>query len=113
MTKAIQEIDYELRPGGTIKFIGELHGSGASFFHVRNSPGGGASLHRHPYAETWIVLKGEVRFEVDGNSIETTAGHVVVGPANIPHKFTNIGTGILEMICIHPAPVISQEDLME
>lgn len=113
MTKPIQEIVYELRPGGTIKFVGQAHGSMASFFHVKDKPGGGARLHRHPYPETWVVLKGHVRFEVDGNPIETTAGHVVVGPANIPHKFTNIGSDILEMMCIHPSPVILQEDLEE
>ena len=113
MYKIVDEIDYELRPGGTIKFVGEPHGSGASFFHVKDKPGGGSGLHRHPYPETWVVLKGLVRFEVGGKPIETTAGHIVVGPANTPHKFTNIGPDPLEMMCIHPSPIIIQEDLEE
>lgn len=113
MYSLVQEADLALRPGGTIKFVGEPYGSGASFFHVKDAPGGGPKLHRHPYPETWVVLQGKVRFEVGGEAIETTAGHVVVGPADIPHKFTNIGNDVLEMMCIHPSPVIIQEDLVE
>lgn len=113
MYKIVNEIDYELRPGGTIKFVGEPHGSGASFFHVKSPPGTGASLHTHPYPETWVVLKGKVRFTVGGQPIEAIAGQVVVGGANIPHKFVNIGTDLLEAICIHPSPIIIQEDLEE
>jgi quercetin dioxygenase-like cupin family protein len=111
MYKVIQESDYELRPGETIKFVGEPHGSGASFFHVKSPPGTGPVLHIHPYPETWVVLKGKVRFTVGGEHIETTSGHVVVGNANIPHKYINIGTDLLEMMCIHPSPTIIQEDL--
>lgn len=111
MYKIIQEADLALRPGGTIKFVGELYGSDASFFHVKDKPGGGPPLHVHPYPETWVVLKGRVRFEVGGEATETTAGYIVVGPADVPHKFTNIGTDLLEMMCIHPSPVIIQEDL--
>ena len=113
MYKIVNEVDYELRPGGTIKFVGEPHGSGASFFHVKSLPGSGADLHIHPYPETWVVLKGNVRFTVGGKNIETTAGHIVIGNANIPHKFLNIVTDLLEMMCIHPSPVIIQEDLEE
>ena len=41
--------------GGTITFEGEPHGSGVSFFLVDSEPGAGPGLHRHPYAETWII----------------------------------------------------------
>ena len=112
MVSIIQEVDHELRPGGTIRFEGETYGSGASFFHVKSRPGSGAALHRHPYPETW-VLSGKVRFTVGGESVEAAGGQIVVGPANVPHKFVNIGTGLLEAICIHPSPVIIQEDLEE
>lgn len=111
MYKVVQEIDLELRPGGTIKFVGKPHGSGVSFFHVKSPPGTGASLHIHPYPETWVVLNGKVRFNVGGEDIEAGSGNILVGPANVPHKFTNIGTDLLEAICIHPSPVIIQEDL--
>ncbi len=111
MINIVEEASKELRPGGTIKFEGMSYGSMASFFHVKDKPGGGPPLHVHPYPETWVVLQGLVRFEVGGEAVEMTPGHIVVGPANTPHKFTNIGTDLLEMMCIHPSPVIIQEDL--
>lgn len=111
MYKLLREQDFELRPGGTVKFEGAPHGSGASFFHVRARPGTGASLHKHPYPETWIVLSGKVRFSVGAEQVEAEAGHIVVAGAEIPHKFTNIGPELLELLCIHPSPRILQEDL--
>jgi mannose-6-phosphate isomerase-like protein (cupin superfamily) len=113
MVSVIESVDLQLRPGGTMRFEGEAHGSGASFFHVLNNPGMGASLHVHPYPETWLVRAGQVRFTVGGQSVEAAAGQIVVAPANVPHKFVNVGDGQLEMICIHPSPRIIQEDLEE
>ncbi|WEJ32628.1 cupin domain-containing protein [Devosia sp. SD17-2] len=49
------------RPPGTsrtIRFEGEAYGTPVSFFAVDVAPGHGPVLHRHPYAETWIVLRG-------------------------------------------------------
>ena len=111
--KVIEASDLESRPGGTVRFEGETHGSGASFFHVFNDPGMGASLHVHPYPETWIVRAGQVRFTVGGQEIAANAGQIVVAPPGVSHKFVNVGDGQLEMICIHPSPRIVQEDLEE
>lgn len=113
MTSVIPTSTLELRPGGTARFEGAPHGAGASFFLVKNEPGAGASLHVHPYPETWIVLAGRVRFTVGGRSLEATAGHVVVAPADVPHKFVSLGPDRLEMVCIHPSPHIIQQDLEE
>jgi quercetin dioxygenase-like cupin family protein len=113
MYNVIRSADLQRTPGGTVKFVGEPYGSGASFFHVNAEPGKGASLHRHPYPETWIVRAGQVRFTVGGEEIEAASGDVVVAMAEIPHKFTNIGTDRLELVCIHPSPQVIQEDLEE
>ena len=113
MINIIESDNLRLRPGGTVRFEGEAYGSGASFFHVFNEPGMGASLHVHPYPETWFVRTGQVRFTVGGQAVAATAGQIVVAPANVPHKFVNVGADQLEMICIHPSPRIIQEDLTE
>ena len=113
MVQIIRSVDLELRPGGTVRFEGEAHGSGVSFFHVRNEPGAGAALHVHPYPETWLVRSGRVRFTVGGQPAEAATGDIVVAPANVPHKFSNIGDDLLEMVCIHPSPRIVQTDLPE
>jgi quercetin dioxygenase-like cupin family protein len=113
MTTIVRSQDLELRPGGTVRFEGGPHGSLASFFHVKNEPGKGASLHRHPYPETWLVRAGAVRFIVGGEPAEAAPGDIVIAPANVPHKFVAIGDEKLEMVCIHPSAVILQEDLDE
>lgn len=111
MVHIITSKDIELRPGGTGKFEGASYGAESSFFLVRDRPGGGPVLHVHPYAETWVVLSGKVQFRVGDRQYETEAGHIVVAPAGVPHKFVNIGEGLLEMVCIHPSPRVIQEDL--
>lgn len=111
MYKVVRSSEFELRPGGTVKFEGESHGSGSSFFLVKSKPGEGSSLHIHPYPETWVVRAGDVRFIVGGEAIEASAGDIVIGGANIPHKFLNVGQDMLELICIHPSPRFIQKDL--
>jgi mannose-6-phosphate isomerase-like protein (cupin superfamily) len=103
----------ELKPsrGGTITFQGEPYGSGVSFFLVNNAPGKGPVLHRHPYSETWVVRSGRALFTAGGEGLEVGPGDIVVVPEQTPHKFKNIGTERLDMICIHDAPQMVQEDL--
>ena len=101
----------ELRPGGSVKFEGYSYGFGSSFFHVKDRPGEGPPLHIHPYPETWVVISGSVRFTVGGENIQASPGNIVVAGKEIPHKFVNIGTDLLEMVCIHPSPNIIQTNL--
>ena len=105
----------ELQPssGGTVTFEGEPHGSGVSFFLVDNEPGAGPDLHKHPYTETWIVRAGKARFTADGHDLEAGPGDIVVVGTETPHKFKNIGTNRLDVICIHASPRMIQESLEE
>lgn len=100
-------------PGGTVKFEGEPYGSGISFFLVNNEPGAGPDLHKHPYSETWIVRAGKARITADGQDLEASPGDIIVVSGETPHKFKNIGTERLEIICIHSSPRIIQEWLAE
>ena len=103
----------ELKPNayGTLKFEGEHYGSEISFFLVNNEPGAGPGLHRHPYSETWIVRAGKARITANGQDIEAGPGDIIVVEAETPHKFINIGTSRLDIICIHASPRIIQEEL--
>ena len=47
---------------GTRTFQGEQYNAGVSFFLEEDPPGAGPRLHRHDYAETFIVEAGAVRF---------------------------------------------------
>ena len=111
MNRVIRAGELRPSPGGTVTFEGEPHGSAVSFFLVDNQPGAGPDLHRHPYSETWIVRSGKVRFTAEGEEIDAGPGDIVVVGAETPHKFKNVGTSRLEIVCIHASPRMIQEDL--
>jgi len=102
------------RPDRTAEFRGARHGAGdVSFIWVVMRPGEGPRLHQHPYAETFIVLEGEATFTVGDEVIVAHPGDIVVGPANVPHRFVNSGPGVLRQIDIHDAPDFATEWLEE
>lgn len=103
-------------PHGKIshRFEGYRYGDvNVSFFLVDSPPGKGAALHTHPYEEIFITLEGEATFTVGDDTMEASAGQIVVAPAGVPHKFVNSGTGMLRQIDIHPSGRIQQTDIPE
>ncbi len=113
MFRIIRSSELQPNPGGTVQFEGESYGSEISFFLVNAEPGMGPALHKHPYSETWIVRNGKARITADGGDIEAGPGDIGVVSAETPHKFKNIGTDQLEIICIHASPRMIQEWLKE
>jgi len=111
MYQVIPAGDQQRSPGGTLTFEGEDHGSGVSFFLVNNQPGEGPDLHKHPYSETWILRGGKGRFTADGKEVDAGPGDILVVGPETPHKFKNVGTDRLDVICIHASPRIIQEAL--
>lgn len=95
----------------TIRFDGAEFGTGISFFAVDNEPGEGPPLHIHPYSETWIVKRGVGRFVAGDEVLDAGPNDILVVGPNVPHKFTNVGTDRLEVMCIHDSPRIVQTDL--
>lgn len=95
---------------GDLTFRGRRHGAGnVSFILVELGPGEGPRLHRHAYAETFVILEGTATYRVGDEVIEASAGEIVVGPADVPHAFTNTGTGMLRQIDIHDTADILTE----
>jgi mannose-6-phosphate isomerase-like protein (cupin superfamily) len=91
--------------GKTREFEGDDHGgAGVSFILVDAAPGGGPSLHKHPYAEVFVVHEGRATFFVDDEEHEITAGQVVVVPAGKALGFVNSGDGPLRQVDIHASP---------
>jgi mannose-6-phosphate isomerase-like protein (cupin superfamily) len=87
------------------EFEGHEHGgTGISMIFVDAAPGRGPSLHRHEYAEVFIVQEGTATFRVRDEEIEIGAGQVVVVPGGVPHGFVNSGDGPLRQIDIHLNP---------
>jgi mannose-6-phosphate isomerase-like protein (cupin superfamily) len=98
-----QPHSWQTRPG---RFAGEWQGgeSGAQICVIANlieEVGAGIGLHKHPYAETFVVRKGSVSFTIGTETVEAHEGQIIVVPAGVPHGFRNAGPGPLEMIDIH------------
>jgi len=63
--------------------------------------GAGPSLHVHPYDELFVLIKGHALVTIGERRFEAGAGDVVLGPAEVPHKYHNLGPEPLETIDIH------------
>ncbi|HET8821292.1 MAG TPA: cupin domain-containing protein [Thermoleophilaceae bacterium] len=105
--------DELLGANNSLEFEGADHGGAdVSFFIVDAAPGRGPALHKHDYAEVFIVLEGGATFRAGDAEQEVSAGHVVVVPAGEPHGFTASGEGS-KQINIHASPRFVTEWLEE
>ena len=52
-----------------------------------------------------------MRCTADGKEVDAGAGDIVVVGTGTPHKFENTGVDRLDMVCIHAAPRMVQENL--
>ena len=100
MTRVLNMAD--LAAGETsAEFQGHEHGAGVSFIAIDAPPRSGPTLHRHPYAEVFVVQEGTVQFTAGEETIEARAGQVVVVPAGVPHRFVDAGSGRPQQLDIH------------
>ena len=83
--------NYEELPGGAAISI---------ILESTSRAGVGPRLHRHPYAETFIIRRGSALFNIGPEQLTGRAGQVLVVPAGTPHKFST-GTGGYEAVHIH------------
>jgi quercetin dioxygenase-like cupin family protein len=85
-------------------FTGEEHGATISLILDHSEPGQGPRLHRHPYDETWVVIEGNLTFQLGDQRHTVEPGDVVIAPPGAAHKFTNDGPGRSHLVCIHAHP---------
>jgi mannose-6-phosphate isomerase-like protein (cupin superfamily) len=100
VTRVIDIAD-PVRGEDTNAFQGHQHGVGVSFIVVDVPPGSGPRLHRHPYAEVFVVQEGSVTFTAGDEIIEASGGQIVVVPAGVAHKFVSSGSRRLRQVDIH------------
>jgi len=90
------------REGRSYDFEGYLfNDTEVSFIWVDMLPGDGPRLHKHPYAEIFIILEGKATYTVGSETLEAVAGKVLIAPPDVPHKFVNSGDVPLRQIDIH------------
>ncbi|MFC7404303.1 cupin domain-containing protein [Georgenia alba] len=96
----LQAIDMGTLEGGN--FEGYRYGSQISVIFERvQADGVGPRLHRHPYAETFIIRSGSARFTVGEEEIVAVGGQILVVPAMVPHKFATVGAELYEGVHVH------------
>ena len=93
------------------RFEGKNYGATASFFVNHHAPGEGPDLHRHPYEEIFILLKGSATFRLGESTVDAREGQIVIVPPNTAHGFKNSGEERVLFVSIHPAPEMQQENL--
>lgn len=104
------------RPDGTVGGEGwsenyeQLPGSaGVSLiFESTRRAGAGPRLHRHPYAETFVIRRGWATFTIGDDEVVGRAGQILVVPAMTPHRFRTGDDGY-EAVHIHAAPEFETE----
>ena len=84
--------------------VQEGHPFGVDCVVIRYSTdvtGEGPNLHVHPYDEVFHIIEGRAEFTVGDRTFEATAGSLVIGPANVPHAYKNLGPGRLDSFDVH------------
>ena len=88
--------------GTSYEFEGYKYGdTNVTFILVDVPPGAGPRLHKHPYAEVFIILEGRATYTVGPDTLEAVAGQVLIVQPETPHKFVNSGDGPLRQVDIH------------
>jgi len=103
-------------PGKALRGLLEGKGIGTRITLIRYVTeviGEGPKLHVHPYDEVFTITEGQARFTVGDKTIDAKAGDVVLGPANVPHGYQNLGPGRLDSLDIHLSPEWIQFDLAD
>ncbi|MCP4182253.1 MAG: cupin domain-containing protein [Hyphomicrobiales bacterium] len=96
------------------KLEGKDIGTGVTvLFYSTAEIGVGPAWHVHTYDEIFIVRAGRAVFTMGDEKIEATKGQILFGPANVPHKYSNLGPEPLEMIDIHVSDRWVQTELVD
>lgn len=94
------------------RFEGKDIGTGVTvLFFATEEVGHGPRWHVHPYDEIFIIRTGRALFTIGDEKIEATEGQILLGPADVPHKYVNLGPGLLESTDIHVSDRWIQTDL--
>jgi mannose-6-phosphate isomerase-like protein (cupin superfamily) len=80
---------------------GQFGANSCLIFNYQPKIGAGPRLHKHPYAEIFVIRSGTGLFTVGDQEITATAGQILIVPPDTPHKFVNLGPGPLESTDIH------------
>lgn len=76
----------------TFKVRGAQTAGALTAFENVIAPGDGPPLHTHEReGESWFVIEGSLRFKLDGEMRQASAGSFVYVPPGVSHCFQNVG----------------------
>jgi mannose-6-phosphate isomerase-like protein (cupin superfamily) len=101
----------ELRRSAMAALFQGGHEAPLSIFVTEFPRGRGPDLHLHPYPEVFLVETGTAEFTVGEERFTVTGEHVVVVPAETPHRFTGAGDDIVRVVSMQPSPTVIQTDV--
>jgi quercetin dioxygenase-like cupin family protein len=84
----------------TITVTGEQTAGQFCVIDMHIPPGGGPPPHRHDFEETFILLEGQMEATFRGKKLTVAAGETLNIPADAPHQFHNVSSGVVRMLCI-------------
>jgi mannose-6-phosphate isomerase-like protein (cupin superfamily) len=79
-----------------------------TMFVTRTPPGAAVELHVHPYAETFLLLRGRGRWTFGEEIRELEPEQMLVVPPETPHGFRNIGDEPLLVVSVHERGTLRQ-----
>lgn len=81
---------------------GRLLGSPVSIMREYiTTPGRAPRLHRHPYAETFVIHHGRALFTVGEEQVVGVGGQILVVPSLVTHRFEVLDGGTYEATHVH------------
>lgn len=87
-----------------IKLTGEQTDGRLSVVEVTIPPDRMCPPHvHHREHETWLVTAGQLTFQIGEQTVEAGSGDLVVGPPDIPHRFTAGPDGATVLFLLTPA----------
>ena len=79
-----------------------------TMFVTKTPPGACVELHVHPYAETFLLLRGRGRGTFGDEVRELEPEQMLVVPPETPHGFRNIGDEPLLVVSVHERGTLQQ-----
>lgn len=86
----------------TMKATGMDTGNTTTWMLIENSPHQGVPLHKHLYEdESFFVVSGTFEITVGAKTITGGPGTYAYGPRNVPHQWTNMGSGRGQLLNVY------------
>lgn len=98
VTRAEEGLTFTTTPTDVMTFLCEGDQQMPDVMVERLSPGDGPPLHSHPWAAWDVVVRGQVRFRIDGEDIDLGPGDFIHTPADAVHAFVATGDEQAEMV---------------